>query len=90
MKGACILFTNCKCYFVGNPTNWLNIRDHSLFMPRGGGGGRGAGKNKESGGHAKILGQSEGGHEEMGRTREGGCLILQFCFILKKCVHCCR
>ena len=34
-------------------------------------------------------GQSEGGHEENG-VQEGGCLVLQFCFISKKCVHCCR
>ena len=61
-------------------------------MP-GGGGVEGAGKNKGEG-VTPILGQSQvggggGGHEEID-IQEGGCLILQFCFILKKCVHCCQ
>ena len=25
MKVTSILFTNCKCYLLANPTNWLNI-----------------------------------------------------------------
>ena len=25
VKVTWILFTNCKCYFVANPSNWLNI-----------------------------------------------------------------
>ena len=43
------------------------------------------------GGFTPISGQSEGDHEEIGvQGGGGGFLILQFCFISKKCVHCCR
>ena len=49
------------------------------------------GKNKEGGGGVTpISGQSKGGHEEIGLQEGCGCLILPFCFISKKCVHCCR
>ena len=42
------------------------------------------------GGVTPISGQSKGGHEEVGPQEGCGCLILPFCFISKKCVHCCR
>ena len=49
-----------------------------------------ADKNKGGGrGHANFR-IVQGGHEEIGVQEGGSCLILQFCFISKKCVHRCR
>ena len=48
-----------------------------------------AGKNKGRGSR-QFQDSRRGGHEEIGVQEGGGCLILQFCFILKKRVYCCR
>ena len=60
------------------------IRDHSLFMP-------GGGLARIRGGHANFRTVRGGVMKKLAYKRGGGgCLILQFCFISKKCVHCCR
>ena len=42
------------------------------------------------GGSRQFQGSPRGVHEEIGVQEGGeGCLILQFCFMSKKCVHCC-
>ena len=42
-----------------------------------------AGSGVGGGGVTTNLGQCEGGHEEID-IQQGGCLILQFCFIFKE------